>query len=185
MKYLSLLFILLITSCQNSNQPDYAFSKEETNQFLDEIVTNAKVSIGGITGIEKLPTKELYILTRYPVSKDALKEYKANNRTIYNKDNNISDFATYTFKDNELANEKNEKLQFIDTGRAIYLQESSLWAYNTILYQNLHIEMTLNKNYSQLKGYITIEFQMPGFISTINKEVKIPVDITIYGKVAD
>lgn len=172
-------------SCKSNNKPDYNYSKEETNQFLDEITANAKVTIGDITEIEKQPTDELYILTRYPLSQKVLKEYNDNRGTIYNKDNDIPDFATYTFKDYELVNEKNEKLQFVDTGRAIYLQESGLWEYDNILCKNLNIEMKLNNKYEKIKGYITIEFEMPGFIRNITREVKIPVNVTIYDKVPE
>jgi hypothetical protein len=185
MKYLLLFLLSFMFSCQNINKPDYNYSKEETNQFLDEIAKNVKVTIGDITEIEKLPTDELYILTRYPLSKEILKEYNQNGHSIYNKDNDLPDFATYTFKDYELVNEKNEKLQFVNTGRAIYLQEGALWKYNNILCQNLSIEMKLDKKYEKIKGFITIVFQMPGFISTINRKVKIPVDVTIYDKVPE
>jgi hypothetical protein len=75
-----------------------------------------------------------------------------------------------------LFNEKNEKLQFADNGQAIYLQEMNLWEYDKVLFQNLGIEVKLNKPFEKLKGSITMEFEMPG---NIKRMVKIPVNISI------
>ncbi|MCQ4142605.1 hypothetical protein [Chryseobacterium sp. EO14] len=85
-----------------------------------------------------------------------------------------------------MTNEKGEKLQFVDKGRAIYLQESSLWEYEKVLCQNLSIEISLNKKYEKLKGHITTEFEMPkNIFDKMKKKVKIPVYITIYDKVPE
>jgi hypothetical protein len=177
MKKLLLLTILpFIVSCQNSN---YKYSEDDTKQFLNEITKNAKVSITDITEIEKKPTDEFGIITKYPLSKKELVEYHKNEGTLINKDDDISDFTTYTFKNYELINEKNEKLIFVDKGRAVYLQEYALWEYNKILCQNLGIEINLNQKFEKLRGYIDIEFKMP---NGMNKEIKIPVNISINDK---
>lgn len=185
-KFLIFAVFLFLISCNKQDNREYNYSESETEQFLENIVKNAKISIGDITEIKKQPTDELYLLTRYPLSKAALDEYHKNKETLINKDNDISDFATYSFKDYELINEKNEKLKFIDNGRAIYLREVGLWAYNDVLWQNLVIDIKLNKNYEKLKGHITIEFEMPkNIFGKIKKEVKIPVNITVYDKVPE
>jgi len=172
-------------SCQNSDKPNYKYSEKETEQFLNEITKNAKASITDITEIKKQPTHEFGIITRYSLSPKQLEEYNKNNGTIVNKEDDISNFATYTFKNYELINEKNEKLQFVDNGRDVYLQELPLWEYDNILCQNLGIGIQLNKKFEKLKGYIIIEFEMPGnLFGKINHEVKIPVNISIYDKVA-
>jgi hypothetical protein len=179
-KLLLLLAILpLMISCQNSN---YKYSDTETEQFLNEITKNAKISITDITEIKKQPTDLCGLLTRYSISKKQLNEFNKNRGTIVNKDDDISDFATYTFKNYELSNEKNEKLKFVDNGRAIYLQEYGLWDYNNVLCQNLGIEIKLDKKFEKLNGHISIEFEMP---NGMEKEIKIPVNITINDKVPE
>lgn len=183
-----LLFAIFpfLISCNKQDNPKYKYSENETEQFLDDIVKNAKICIGDITEIKKQPTDELYLLTRYPLSKATLDEYSKNKGTLINKDNDISDFGTYTFKDYELINEKNEKLKFVDDGRTIYLREAALWTYDNVLCQSLVIDIKLNKNYEKLKGHITIEFEMPrNIFSKIKKEVKIPVNVTVYDKVPE
>lgn len=101
---------------------------------------------------------------------------------MINRDDDISDFATYRFLSYELINENGEKLEFIDNKRAIYLQETSLWEYDNVLFQKLVIEVKLNKKFQRLNGHISIEFEMP---HKIKKEVKIPVDISIYDTITD
>jgi hypothetical protein len=180
-KILILTIFPFLISCNKQDNPRYNYSENETEQFLDNIAKNAKISIGDITEIKKQPAAELYLLTRYPLSKATLDEYNKNKGTLINKDNDIADFATYTFKDYELINEKNEKLKFVDNGRAIYLREGALWTYNNVLCQNLVIDIKLNKNFEKLKGHITIEFEMPkNTFGKMKKEVKIPVNSTIY-----
>lgn len=178
-------FCFFLISC--NQEPRYEYSQKETEQFLEDILANAKVIIGDITEIEKQPTDEIYIITRYPLSESTLAEYKKNdNFYLKNKNNDISDFATYTFKDYVLTNEKGEKLKFEDNGRAIYLQEGGLWTYDNVVCQNLSIEIRLNKKYKILKGYIEIEFVMPNNIFVnAKKQVKIPVNISIDDKVTE
>jgi hypothetical protein len=177
---------LTLFSCQHSgkSKQPYKYSKEETAQFLSDIAQNATVTITDLTEFQKQATDECLILTNYPLSEKQLEEFKLNaNFYLKNKDDDISDFATYTFKEYELVNEKNEKLQFVDDGRAIYLRECGLWEYNKALCQNLAIDVRLNKNFEKLKGHIMIEFEMPGNIfGTKKKEVDIPVNISIYDK---
>ncbi|SHE58740.1 hypothetical protein [Dysgonomonas macrotermitis] len=170
-----LLLLAFIYSCQY-NPSNYKYTETETNLFLDNIIQNIKVQITDITEIERQPTNKFLIYTRYPLSEIQLEEY---NKVGYllNRDDDISDFAKYTFKKYELVNEKNEKVQFFNNGRAIYLQEFGIWEYNNILYQNLGIDTELNMNYEKLSGYIIMEFEMP---YNIKKEVKIPVNISIY-----
>ena len=177
--YICLNFFLI--ACNGQVNSKYAYSEKETEQFLDNIVKNAKVTISDITEIKEQPTNEFIIFTRYPLSKEKLIEYNKNNRTIINKNNDISDFATYIFRGYELKNENNEKLKFVDNGRTIYLHEYALWKYNDVLNQKLGIEIELNKKFEKLKGYITIEFVMPG---KIKRNVNIPVNISIYDKEA-
>jgi hypothetical protein len=181
MKNYLFLFVMLslIISCKNSN---YHYSESESKAFLDEITKNAKASITDITEIKKLPTDLFGIITRYPLSKKNLDEYNKNKGTIVNKDDDISDFVTYTFKSYELISEKNVKLQFVDTGRAIYLQEHGLWDYDRVLCQNLGLELRVNDRFTKLKGYIDVEFEMP---DGEKKEVKIPVDISVQDQISE
>jgi hypothetical protein len=181
------LFLLLaifpfMISCNGQNDPDYKYSDHETEQFLNEITKNAKVSITDITEIKKQPTDEFGVITRFPLSKKEVDEYHKNHGTIIVKDDNIYDFATYTLKDFELTNENNEKLRIVDNERSKNLQELPLWEYEKILYKNLGIVFKLNKKFEKLNGFIKIEFVMP---HGMEKEIKIPVNITINDKVPE
>lgn len=168
----------LMFGCQNTTKSKYNYSKEETEQFLNEITKNSKVIITDITKIEKQPINQFLIYTRYSLSEKQLEKIENND---INKDDDISDFASYVFKDYELVNEKNEKLQFVDNGRAVYLQEFGQWIYNNILCQNLGIKIDLDKKFEKLKGHIIIEFEMPGnLFSKMKKEVRVPVNISIF-----
>lgn len=171
-----------MSSCQNLNKSDYPYSEEQTKQFLAEITKNVSASITDVTEIKKQPTNKFGIWTRYALSNDKLKEYQQNNGGLSNKDDDISDFATYTIKESDFTNEKNEKLNLIDTGKATYLQEYSLWEYEHILHQNVGVELALDKKFEKLKGHLSIEFEMPG---KMKKEVKIPVNLSIYDKIEE
>lgn len=172
--YLYLFAILpLMVSCQNSK---YHYSESESKEFLNDITKNAKASITDITGIKKLPTDEFGIVSRYPLSKKNLEEFNKNSGTIISKDDDISDFASYTFKDYELINEKNVKLKFVEEGKATYLKEYGLWDHDKVLCQNVGIELQLNDKFTKLKGFIDIEFKMP---DGEKRETKIPVDISV------
>lgn len=180
MKKLILFTILpLLLSCQNSG---FKYSDKETLQFLESISKNAKVSITDITEIKKQPTDEFEIITRYPSPKKRLEEYRKNNATLTNRDDDISDFATYTIKEYKLTNEKDEDLKLVDNGRANYLQEYPLWENNHILDQNIGIPLKLNKKFEKLTGLITIEFEMP---NKTKKEKQIPVNISVYDKIQE
>ncbi|RQO74343.1 hypothetical protein DBR43_02805 [Pedobacter sp. KBW06] len=181
------LFVLLaifpfMVSCNGQNDPNYKYSDQETEQFLNEITKNAKVSITDITEIKKQPTDEFGIITRCPLSKKEVDEYHKNHGTIVVKDDNIYDFASYILKDFELTNENNEKLQFIDNGRSKNLQGLPLGEYEKILYQNLGVVFKLNKKFEKLNGFIKIGFKMP---NGMEKEIKIPVNITINDKIPE
>lgn len=172
----------LLLSCQNS---DFKYSDKETLQFLEDISKNAKVSITDITDIteiKKQPTDEFEIITRYPLPKKRLEEYRKNNAILTNRDDDISDFANYTIKEYKLTNEKDEDLKLVDNGKANYLQEYPLWENNHILYQNIGIPLKLNKKFEKLTGFITIEFEMP---NGDKKEKQIPVNISVYDKIQE
>lgn len=177
--YLFILFTFLY-SCKH-NSSNYKYSEIEARNFLDNITSNSKVMITDLTEIDRQPTNKFLIYTRYPLSEKQLEEYNKQQSLINNGDD-ISDFTTYTFKNYELVNERNEKLQFVDNERAVYLQKFGIWEYNNVLYQNLGIGVALNKNYEKLTGYIVIDFEMP---SNITKEVKIPVNISIYDTISE
>lgn len=180
---LSLLSILpFIVSCNQQNNPNYKYSNKETEQFLNEISKNAKVSITDITEIKKQETDEFGIITRHSLAKEELDEYNRNSGTIVIKDDNIYDFATYVLKDYELKNERNEKLQFIENNSSKNLQGLALGAYNKVLYRNLGILFKLDKKFEKLNGWITIEFEMP---NGMKKEIKMPVNLTINDKVPE
>lgn len=170
--------LFLLIGCNKLEKTNYKYSKKETEQFLDEITNNLTVSIGDIVELNKQPTNSLYLLSRYPLNEIKLNELN-NNGVLTNTNNDISDFATYTYKSYELINNKGEKLQFVDNGRSNNLQEYGLWKYDNVLHQNLGILITLNKTYETLNGHITIEFEMPG---KIKRDIKIPVAITINDK---
>ncbi|PVZ87810.1 hypothetical protein C9426_09370 [Serratia sp. S1B] len=176
-KNLLLLIILIFSPYYGKAQQINPPSKEQSENFLNDITKNIKVSIDDMTKIRKsATTKNLLISTRYPLPQDKVTEYKMNNGTITNTDHDISDYASYIFKNYELVNEKNENLQMVDDNRAIYLQEFSLSEKDSNIYQDVGIPVKLNKEYSKLTGSITIEFTMP---DEIKKEVKIPVDIIL------
>ncbi|WP_025142589.1 hypothetical protein [Pedobacter jeongneungensis] len=178
--YLLLVIILtLLCSCQHSNYP---YTEVESKAFLNDITKNARASITDLTEVKKQPADLFGIITRYPLSKKNQDEFNKNKGTIVAKDDDISDFATYTFKSYELTNEKNEKLKFIDNGRAVYLQKLALWDYDKVLSQNLGIEIKLNHKFNTLKGYIDMEFEMP---DGTKKETKIPVDISVMDKIPE
>jgi len=179
---LLIMILAIITSCQSGDQRKYIYTEEETKQFLDAISKNAKASITDLTERHRQPADEFGIVTHYPLSESKLKEYNDKGGTIVNKDDDISDFTTYNYKTYDLTNEKGEKLQFVDNGRAVYLQEYALWEYDNALSQNLGISIKLDRKFKTLKGSITIEFQMP---KNITKEVKIPVAISIDDKLTE
>ncbi|EDM37664.1 hypothetical protein PBAL39_14604 [Pedobacter sp. BAL39] len=176
---LQIAILSMITSCVNSN---YRYSDLESTEFLNQITKHAKASITDITEVKKQPTDLFGIITRYPLPKNKLEEYHKNHGTIVNTDDDISDFATYTLKSYELINEHNEKLNFVDDGRAIYLEEYGLWEYDKILYQNLGISFKLNGKFSTLRGYINMEFEMP---HGEKKEIRIPVNISINDRISE
>lgn len=172
---LALLLLPLLSSCQNS---DYKYTDKETEQFLTEIANHATAEITFVTENEQKPTNDFLLATRYSLSKEKRDEYKAQGH-IKNDFDDISDFATYTFKAYDLVNEKNKKLEFVDSGRAIYLQKSSLGEYNGMLFQNVGIDIKLNEKFEKLKGFILVEFEMP---NGMKKEKKVMVDISIHDK---
>jgi hypothetical protein len=182
----SILIMPLLLSCTGTSTPKCNYSEKEKEQFLDDIVKHIEVSFDGWTEYTKTPTTDqLLIVSRYPLPQNRLKEYDEN-RYIVNRDDDIADFATYKFKDYELINENNEKLQFVDKGVAVYLRECGIWNYDNVLCQSVVIDTELNKQYAKLKGYIDIEFEMPGkFTGKIKKEVKIPVNITVNDTVSE
>jgi len=181
--YILMLAILpFMISCDAQNDPKSKFSDKETEEFLNEIAKNAKASITDITEIKKQPTEDFGIITRHPLSKQELDEYNKNRGTIVVKDDNIYDFATFALKDYELKNEKDEKLQFVNNERSKNLQGLALGEYGRVLYRNLGIVFKLNKKFEKLNGFMTIEFKMP---NGMEKEIKIPVKITINDKVPE
>lgn len=172
----------IIVSCNQQNNPNYKYSDKETEQFLNEIAKNAKVSITDITEIKRQATDEFGIITRHPLTNEELDEYNKNNGTIVVKDDNIYDFASYVLKDYELRNERNDKLQFVENNRSKNLQGLPLGEYNKVLYRNLGIMLKLDKKFEKLSGWITIGFEMP---NGMKKEIKIPVNITINDEVPE
>jgi hypothetical protein len=181
---IQLLCILLplTVCCQPTKAKEEKYTSKQMDDFLGQITAHASTSISSYTEYKREATNEFYIVTRYPLSKEKLKEYKQNDGTLQNNADDISDFATYTFKNYELINEKNSALQIVDHGRGTYLQEMGLWEYDSILCQNLGIDIKLDQHFERLKGFITVEFEMP---NNNRKEVKIPVDISIQDKVPE
>ncbi len=172
---LALLLLPLLSSCQNS---DHKYTDKETEQFLTEIANNAKAEITFMTEHERKATNNFLLTSKYPLSKAKREEYLAKG-FIKNNSDDISDFATYTFKAYDLVNEKNKKLKFVDNGRAVYLQKSSLVEDHSTLFQNVSIDIKLNEKFEKLKGFIHIEFEMP---NGMKKEKKIMIDISIHDK---
>lgn len=178
--YLLLFAILpLMGSCQNSKYP---YTRAESETFLNEIAKNAKAGITDMTEIKKQPADRFGIITRYPLGKKKLDEYHKNNGSILNNDDDIADFAAYTFKSYELINEKNKKLEIVDLGKAAGLQEYGLWEYDNVVCQKIGVELKLNDKFAELKGYINVEFKMP---DGIKKTLKIPVNISITDKIPE
>jgi len=173
------MLLPLTVCCQPTKAKQEKYTSKQMDDFLGQITTHAGTSISSYTEYKREPTDEFYIVTRYPLSKEKLKEYNQNDGTLQNSADDISDFATYTVKNYELIDEKDNTLQILDHGRGIYLQEMGLWEYDSILCQNLGIDIKLNQHYEKLKGFITVEFEMP---NDNRKAVKIPVDISIHDK---
>ena len=175
------MILPIVTSCQSDGKSSFPYTKEETRQFLNDITKNAVVNITDLTERNKQPTNEFEIVTHYPLSAAKLQELEANDGILKNKNDDISDFASYTFKAYQLTNESSEQLKFVDNGRAIYLQEYGLWEYNKVMSQNLGISIKLDGKFKTLKGSIIIEFEMS---NQLKKEVKIPVAISVEDKLA-
>lgn len=170
--FLIALFPIFI-ACQQSNK-NQKFSEKESNNFINIISNNAKVTIDDITEFQKLPTNNFVITTKYPLPKEKLVAYNKNGGTLSNDDNDISDFATYTIVNYNLVNEKNEKIELINNSNS--LQETSLWENNKVLNQNLMIKLKTNKKFEKLIGELNVKFEItPGS----KKEVKIPVKISV------
>ncbi|NMB32990.1 MAG: hypothetical protein GX992_01945 [Clostridium sp.] len=181
-KLFYLLILIVVTSCKGGKS-NHEFSKNEKDQFLNEVVKNANVVIDGITKNHREPADQFLILTRHPLSEEKLKEYNENNGTIYYNENDIHHYATYVIKSYELLDENRNHLYLVDYGRAPYLAASSLWRYDGILCQHLTIDLKLNEKFEKLEGYIVIEFEMPdSFFKKMKKETKIPINITIDDK---
>ena len=176
---LILAFLPLMGACQKT---DYPYSKIESEKFLNDITKNSKASITDITEIKKQPTDLFEIVTRYPLPKKKLDEYHKNSGTVRNEDDDISDFATFSFKGHELTNEKNKKLDFVDTGEFAYLQEYGLWKYDNVLHQNVGFELKVNGKFEKLKGFINVEFKMQ---DGTRKELTIPINISITDKIPE
>ncbi|CAM4125263.1 hypothetical protein [Flavobacterium weaverense] len=176
---LTLLFIAL--SLQSCGQDKFKYSDKETEQFLIAIAKNAKTEISFITENEKKPTDNFLLVSRFPLSEKHLEEYNKNG-TIKNTFNDLPDFTTFTFKSYELVNEKKEKVNLVENAIGDYLQKFALWKYNGILFHNVGIEITLNRKFEKLNGFIIIEFEMP---NGMKKETKILVNISIFDKVTE
>lgn len=183
MKKLLILFVIaeLMISCNRQNS-NYKYSDAETEQFLYEVIKNAKASITDITEIDRKPADKFGIITRHTLSKIEVDEYNNNNGTIVNKEDNIYDFAVYKVKDYELKNEKNELLKFVDTGNSKTLNGLPLGEHNNVLYRNLGILFNLDKKFEKLNGFINIGFEMP---NGMKKDVKIPINISINDSVVE
>lgn len=169
-------------SCSRDNNPNYKYSDLETEQFLNEITKNAKVSITDLTEIKKQPTDEFGIITRHSLAKKEVDEYNKNRGTIVVKNDNIYDFSSYLIKDYNLKNEENKMLHFVENGQSKNLQGLPLGEYDKILYRNLGIVFKLNGKFEKLDGFITIEFEMP---NGMKKETKLLVNISISDKVPE
>ncbi|SFS48830.1 hypothetical protein [Sphingobacterium wenxiniae] len=167
------ILLLSIVACGNKGA-DYRSQENET--FLAEIAQHAKASITDITELKRQPTNTFIISTRCRLPDDLVETYHTNNGSIINTDDDIWDIATYTIKNHELINEQNEKLQFKDIGNSPSLQEYAIEEYETILYQQLGIMLTLDKKFEKLDGFIEIVFEIP---NGNKKEIRIPVDISI------
>lgn len=182
-KLLILLAIIqLMISCNMQRNPNYKYSDLETEQFLNEVAKNAKVTITDLTEIDRKPADKFVLLTRYPLGKAEVEEYNKNNGTIVNKDDNIENFLIYQIKKYELKNEKNETLDFVYDGKSKSLQSLPLWEYNNVLCKNLGVTFTVHKKFEKLNGYIDIEFEM---LNGMKKTVSLPVSISINDKVPE
>jgi len=114
MKTTTILMMILLSatmiSCKHANKYNdklsYPYSKEETEQFLDEIIQNATAYIGDITEIERQPTDELYIIT---VGGLAFGRGNAKARTGDKLSNSRKTFREHTLS---LRNNKNPSLDF-------------------------------------------------------------------------
>lgn len=179
--YQLLLFIFLALSFASCNGPDESnkkYSEKEITVFLDTIVKNSVVCIDDFTEIKREPTTDLLVYTRYPLSEKLTQEYNKSG-VLDTSDEDISNLVSYEIKRFELTNEKGQQLKFVENGRANYLQETALGEFNGALNQRLIVRLNVDKVYSTLKGFITIEFRMP---DNTKRETKIPVNISINDK---
>lgn len=165
----------MLMSCQKKDIKNKHFSDKNEIEFLNIISKNTIASIDDITESTKQPTNNFVIYTKYPLSKDKVSEYKKNG-VLNNSDNDISDFASYEIKDYDLVNEKNEKLELINTGNAKVLQETSIGEQGQILQQNLMIKLKTDKKFETLKGHINMEYKMPSQ-QVLDKKIIVNVSI--------
>lgn len=171
---LSLLLPALLASCKNST---YNYSDKETQVFLDEITKNIQLEVGYMDPLDELGVTNILLLTRYPLSD---KQYHEFNTIGYIKENNedIADSVSCRLKLYELINQDNEKVElvFINDNILTNLQKYALIHDASFIYQDLGLDLTVNKPFEELNGYIIIEFVMP---NNITREVKIPVNISL------
>lgn len=146
MKKLLILFVIaqLMISCNRQNS-NYKYSDAETEQFLNEVIKNAKASITDITEIDRKPTDKFGIITKYQLHKTEVEEYNRNGGIIVNKEDNIEDFLIYQIKKYELKNEKNETVDLVYDGKSKSLQSLPLGEYDNVLYKNLGVLFTVRK----------------------------------------
>jgi len=176
MNKIILFFALTMTGCMSGNR-DYPYSKAQTEAFLDEISRHVQASTIDATSSLHEPSNALWLVTKYSLPEDQIKEYYENGGSVRNTDSDISDFGTWIIRDLSLTNEKGEKLMLADNGCAPYFRESVLQKNNDILYHFLVIDLELNGEYERLNGFIDIEFIMP---RKQTRRVKVPVELFIY-----
>ena len=167
------IFILSLHSCKQDN---YKYSSTETEQYLYDISKNIEAEISFITERDQVPTDDFLIVTHFPLSETKLVEYSKKGY-LKNSFEDLPNYTSVNFKSYELTNEKKIEVKLADNQTDNILQKFNLWEYDEVLSQNLGIDIKLDQKFEKLNGFITIEFEMP---NGIKKEVKIPVNISIF-----
>lgn len=160
------LTILTVTSCKSVC---YAYSDTETEVFLSEIVNRITANITFRTNLEYEATDEFNIKSVYSVNqKDSV--FDTNNNKV------ISDFAVCKIKEYKLTDENDEQVLIVGSGKNFHFETYNETANYTDDYLQVGIKLKTSKKFKQLKGYITIEFEMP---NNDKEWAEVPIDLEI------
>lgn len=175
-KLLSIFMLIFLFHFNSFGKKLKDYSAESQKSLFNEIVSNIYIRIDDPTSISKKPTKKVLLLTKTILNGEQLKEY--NERlSLKNKNDDLHDYVNYRIIEYTLKNQKGENIQIIENIPTQTLGETSLSKDNGKLYQDLYINLILDKEFIKLEGMIKIEFTLGKDNKT---NIDIPVKISIY-----